>query len=108
MFNNYTDVIMQTILLLTHDDSLVNELLTMLPRGHRLVSGGEMTASASSEPIVIIEIDCVDIGRIRAYVGKSFVLAVTKHEWTARATLLKANCRAYRRFNTKNSTSHAL
>lgn len=55
MFNNYTDVIMQTILLLTHDDSLVNELLTALPRGHRLVSGGEMAASASSGPSYLHE-----------------------------------------------------
>jgi hypothetical protein len=90
MFINYTNVIMQTILLLTHDDSLVNELLTVLPKGHRLVSGGEMTASADGEPIVIIEINCFDIGRIRAYMGKSFVLALTKQERTGPVNPLKS------------------
>lgn len=57
MLNNYTEVIIQNILLLTNNDSLMNELRLVLPKGHRLVYEGEMTGPAGGWPIVIIDID---------------------------------------------------
>jgi len=71
---------MQNILLLTRDDSLEKGLQPMLPKGHRLVSRGKVAAPAGGLPIVIIDIDSIDVGRIRDYAGKSIVLAVTKQE----------------------------
>jgi two-component system nitrogen regulation response regulator GlnG len=73
---------MQNTLLLTHDNSLEKELLLVLPKGHRLVSGTKIAASADGWPLVIIDIDSVDIGRVRDYAGKCFVLALTKQERT--------------------------
>ena len=72
---------MQNILLLTRDDSLIDKLQPVLPKGHRLVSKGK-TAAPAGASIVFIDIDSTDIGRIRDYAGKNFVIALTQQERT--------------------------
>jgi DNA-binding NtrC family response regulator len=74
---------MRNILLLTTDSGLKRELTSALLKGHTLVTEDRRTSGTSrGVACVFIDLDTVDIGRIREHSGKAFVIAVTSEERT--------------------------
>ncbi|NTW57831.1 MAG: sigma-54-dependent Fis family transcriptional regulator [Nitrospirae bacterium] len=74
---------MQTILLLTTQSDLADELRPLLPKGHKLVVAGPRPATAEDgDSFIFIDIDTVGVERIREYAGRTFVIAITEQERT--------------------------
>jgi two-component system nitrogen regulation response regulator GlnG len=74
---------MQTILLLTDDNGLADELRTVLPKGYRLVVAGPRPATAEDHSsFVFLDIDTVGVERIREFAASTFVIALTDQERT--------------------------
>lgn len=74
---------MKSILILTAADALVKELTSVLPKGYELVTRmREGTVSSGGNFIAFIDIDSVDIQRIKEYSAAGFVIAVTGQEKT--------------------------
>jgi DNA-binding NtrC family response regulator len=74
---------MQTILLLTSDRGLADELRPLLPKGSKLEISGPRTASAGDRSsFVLIDIDTVGVEWIREFAGRTFVIAITEQERT--------------------------
>ncbi len=74
---------MDTVLLLTENAELIKELRENLPPGYRLETGGpEHPAPAAGSAFVFIDIDTVDLRRVRELSTGSFVIAITDQDST--------------------------
>ncbi len=74
---------MQKILLLTEDASLTKELFAVLPRGNKLISGrSQKVSEIDSSSFLFLDMDSVEIHRIKELSAKTFVIAVTDQERT--------------------------
>ena len=74
---------MQTILLLTDDNGLADELRDLLPKGHKLVTGGPRPAAAEDRgSFVFLDIDTAGVERVREFAALTFVIALTDQERT--------------------------
>jgi two-component system nitrogen regulation response regulator GlnG len=70
-------------MLLTGDNALVEEFTDILPKGHKLIAGGEPGIKAPRAPSVLfLDIDSIDLHHIKEYSAKTFVIAVTGQERT--------------------------
>lgn len=67
----------ETILLMTQDDSLGKDLSNLLPTGYRLSH-----ADAGTHPVVFFDIDTMKQGLMKELQERHLVIAVTKHKRT--------------------------
>ena len=74
---------MRTLLLITEERGLESELRAVLPKGYGLaVEGQDARAGRDGGPFVFLDIDTIEVRRIREFSGRSFVIAVTGQEST--------------------------
>ena len=75
---------MQKILLITKDTGLAEDLSSVLPRGYKLATAAKQPDASAVAPdaFVFIDIDSMEVALVRDYVGRTFVIAVTKAERT--------------------------
>ena len=75
---------MQKILLITKDTGLAEDLSSVLPRGYKLATAAKQPDASAVTPdaFVFIDIDSMEVALVRDYVGRTFVIAVTKAERT--------------------------
>ncbi len=73
---------MPTVMLQTGDKTLVKELIDILPKGFKLITGGEPGIKAPHAFSVFLDIDSVGVHRIKEYSEKTFVIAITNQDRT--------------------------
>jgi two-component system nitrogen regulation response regulator GlnG len=69
-------------MLLTGDKTLVKEFIDILPKGYKLITGGEPGIKAPRASSVFLDIDSVGVHHIQEYSEQTFVIAITNQERT--------------------------
>jgi two-component system nitrogen regulation response regulator GlnG len=74
---------MEKILLFSKDSELFKELSSVLPKGNKLVAAGPQDSKLpGNASFVFLDMDTVDVHRIKEYSQQAFVIAVTDQEKT--------------------------
>lgn len=75
---------MQKVLLITKDAGLSDELSAILPRGYKLATAAKRSDASAIAPdaFVFMDIDSMEVARVRDYAERAFVIAVTEAERT--------------------------
>jgi two-component system nitrogen regulation response regulator GlnG len=73
---------MKEVLLLTKDDSLIEEVATLLPKGCRLTAAQAAGPASREEYFMLIDLDTSDAHLIKEFSQRTVVIAVTDQERT--------------------------